>query len=43
MNDAEALTAIRAELDKWFRDGANEHTVLARIAQITGLNGGAKQ
>ena len=36
MNDAEALAAINAALDNWFRDGADPLTVLAQICQITG-------
>jgi hypothetical protein len=42
MNDAEALAAIRAELDKFFRGQANPYEALNAIAYITGLNGGAK-
>jgi len=41
MNDAEALTAIREQLDVFFR-GGNPYEALGAIAQITGLNGGAE-
>jgi len=41
MNDQEALTAIREQLDVFFR-GGNPYETLGAIAQITGLNGGDK-
>jgi hypothetical protein len=42
MNDAEALAEINAALALWFKGEADEFTVLARIAQITGLNAGTQ-
>ena len=41
MNDAEALAQIRDHLDTFFR-GGNPYETLGLIAQITGLNAGAK-
>jgi hypothetical protein len=42
MNDAQALTAIRAALDEYFRGQTNPYEALNKVAYITGLNGGTK-
>ena len=38
MNDYEAIDAINAVLDLWFKSEVSEHDALTRIAYISGMN-----
>jgi len=38
MNDHDAMTAINAVLNEWFKDGISEIQALSRIAIISGKN-----
>jgi len=38
MNDHDAMTAINAVLNEWFKDGISEIQALSRISIISGKN-----
>jgi hypothetical protein len=38
MNDYEAMEAINAVLDQWFKSEVSEHDARTRIAYISGMN-----